>query len=115
MSRSSESSLEELTSVDAENVTKNSRGVPHYPLVLLLQLDVLRLYELIVNSPSCRLQYGRLPYLALAFLGRQPSHDYTRGLPMSIFRVHTRTEGHACVPSALSLSEPRSLKLRLKG
>ena len=42
-------------------------------------------------------------------------HDYTRGLPMSIFRVHSRTEGHACVPSALSLSEPRSLKLRLKG
>jgi len=42
-------------------------------------------------------------------------HDCTRGLPMSIIRVHTRTEGHASVPSALSLSEPRSLKLRLKG
>ena len=40
-------------------------------------------------------------------------HDCTRGLPMSIIRVHTRTEGHASVPSALSLSEPRSLKLRL--
>ena len=41
-----------------------------------------------------------------------PFYLYTR-LPMSIFRVHTRTEGHASVPSALSLSEPRSLKLRL--
>ena len=38
-------------------------------------------------------------------------HDCTRGLPMSIIRVHTRTEGHASVPSALSLAEPRSLKL----
>ena len=61
-------------SVDAESVTKNTRGVPQYPLMLLLQLDVLRVYELIINSPSCRLQYGRLPYVALAFLGRQASN-----------------------------------------
>ncbi len=48
--------------MDAESVpvTKNSRGVPQYPLMLLLQLDLLRVYELIINSPSCRLQYGRL-------------------------------------------------------
>jgi hypothetical protein len=47
--------------------------------VLLLQLDVLRVYELIVNSPSCRLQYGRLPYVALAFLGRQASNAASEG------------------------------------
>jgi hypothetical protein len=64
---------------DAENVTKNTRGVPQYPLVLLLQLDVLRLYELIANSPSCLLQYGRLPYVALAFLGRQASNAASEG------------------------------------
>jgi hypothetical protein len=66
-------------SMDAENVTKNTRGVPQYPLVLLLQLDVLRLYELIANSPSCLLQYGRLPYVALAFLGRQASNAASEG------------------------------------
>ena len=60
-------------------MTKNSRGVPQYPLVLLLQLDVVRLYELIANSPSCLLQYGRLPYLALAFLGRQASNAASEG------------------------------------
>ena len=49
------------------------------PLVLLLQLDVLRVYELIINSPSCRLQYGRLPYVALAFLGRQASNAASEG------------------------------------
>jgi hypothetical protein len=67
--------------VDAENVTKNTRGVPQFPLVLLLQLDVLRVYELIINSPSCRLQYGRLPYIALrvAFLGRQASNAASEG------------------------------------
>ena len=71
--------------MDAENlnlnVTKNShgRGVPQSPLVLLLQLDVLRVYELIINSPSCRLQYGRLPYVALAFLGRQASNAASEG------------------------------------
>ncbi len=32
-------------SVDAENLTKNSRGIPQYPLVHLLQPDVLRVYE----------------------------------------------------------------------
>ena len=66
-------------SVDAESVTKNTRGVPQYPLMLLLQLDVLRVYELIINSPSCRLQYGRLPYVALAFLGRQASNAASEG------------------------------------
>jgi hypothetical protein len=66
-------------SVDAESVTKNTRGVPQYPLMLLLQLDVLRVYELIINSPSCRLQYGRLPYVALAFLGRRASNAASEG------------------------------------
>ena len=66
-------------SVDAENVTKNTRSVPQYPLVLLLQLDVLRVYELIIISPSCHLQYGRLPYVALAFLGRQASNAASEG------------------------------------
>ena len=36
-------------------------------------------YELIINSPSCRLQYGRLPYVALAFLGRQASNAASEG------------------------------------
>jgi hypothetical protein len=47
----------------------------------LLQLDVLRVYEPIINSPSCRLQYGRLPYVALAFLarGRQASNAASEG------------------------------------
>jgi hypothetical protein len=31
------------------------------------------MYELIISSPMCLRQYGRLPYVALAFLGRQPS------------------------------------------
>ncbi len=70
-------------SVDAETVTKNTRGVPQYPLMLLrvLQLDVLRVYELItgINSPSCRLQYEVLPYVALAFLGRQASNAASEG------------------------------------
>ena len=65
--------------VDAENVTKNSRGIPQYPLVSLLQLDTLRMYELIISSPMCLRQYGRLPYLALAFLGRQPSNAASEG------------------------------------
>ncbi len=49
--------------------------------MLLLQLDVLRVYELIINSPSCRLQYGRLPYVrvALAFLGRQAPNAASEG------------------------------------
>jgi hypothetical protein len=74
-------------SVDAENVTKSTCGVPQYPLVLLLQPDVLRVYELIINtisspgpsSASCRLQYGRLPYVAIAFLGRQASNAASEG------------------------------------
>ncbi len=61
-----------------ESVTKNSRGVPQYPLVHLLQLDVLRVYELIINSPNCRLQYGRLPYVALPFLRRHVSNAVRR-------------------------------------
>jgi hypothetical protein len=65
--------------VNAESVTKSSRGIPQYPLVRLLQLDVFRVYELIINSPSCRLQYGRLPSAALAFLGRQASNAASEG------------------------------------
>ena len=43
-------------SVDVENATKNNRGVRQYPLVHLLQLDVLPVYELIIKSPTavCR-------------------------------------------------------------
>ncbi len=70
-------------SVDAENVTKNTRGIPQYPLVLLLQLDVLRVYELIINSPSCRLQYGRLPYVDRPrFLGAEGLERRLGGLPL---------------------------------
>ncbi len=65
--------------VDGENVTKNSRGVLQYLPVDLLQLDVLRVHELIINSPSRRLQFGRLPYVALAFLGRQGSNAASEG------------------------------------
>jgi hypothetical protein len=66
-------------SVDAENVTKNSRDVPQYPLVHLLQLDVLRAYELIINSLNRRLQYGRLPYVGLVFLERRASIAASEG------------------------------------
>ena len=65
-------------SVDVENATKNNRGVRQYPLVHLLQLDVLPVYELI-KSAICRQQYGRLPYVALAFLGRQASNAASEG------------------------------------
>ena len=66
-------------SVDVENATKNNRGVRQYPLVHLLQLDVLPVYELIIKSAICRQQYGRLPYVALAFLGRQASNAASEG------------------------------------
>ena len=66
-------------SVDVVNATKNNRGVRQYPLVHLLQLDVLPVYELIIKSAICRQQYGRLPYVALAFLGRQASNAASEG------------------------------------
>jgi hypothetical protein len=39
----------------------------------------LNLTLALINSPSCRLQYGRLPYVALAFLGRQASNAASEG------------------------------------
>jgi hypothetical protein len=43
------------------------------------EMNATGLYRKAVNSPSCRLQYGRLPYVALAFLGRQASNAASEG------------------------------------
>ena len=43
------------------------------------EMDATGLYRKAVNSPSCLLQYGRLPYVALAFLGRQASNAASEG------------------------------------
>ncbi len=71
-------------SVDAENVTKNTRGVPQYRAPRASPAATV--YELIVNSPSCRLQHGGLPYVALAFLGR---HCRAAGLERRVEGCHS--------------------------
>jgi len=65
--------------LDVEAVFKNDLGIPQYPPLALLQLDVLPFYELIINSPAAALQYGHLPHVAVAFLGRHASNAASEG------------------------------------
>jgi hypothetical protein len=116
-------------SVPVTKTTALSRGVPQCPLVLLLQLDVLRVYELIINlnSPSCRLQYGRrLLYAALAFLGRQvtgyyvvpcPSHCGPRIIMMMPpRRAATRLGSSSCrISTETTMSNKGGVACRLQG
>ncbi len=69
--------------VDVEAVFKNDLrvGIPQYPPLVLLQLDVLPFYELIIKSPAAALQqyghrHGDLPHVAVAFLGRHASNAH---------------------------------------
>jgi hypothetical protein len=71
--------------VDVEAVFKNDLGIPQYPPLVLLQLDVLPFYELIIKNPAAALQqYGHrdLPHVAfafLSFLGRHASNAASEG------------------------------------
>ena len=65
--------------VDVKAVIKNDLGIPQYPPLLLLQLDVLPFYELIIKSPAALQQYGHLPFVAVAFLGRHASNAASEG------------------------------------
>ena len=64
--------------VDVEAVFKNDLGIPQYPPLVLLQLDVLPFYELIIKSPAAALQqYGHrdcrtLPSLSSADMPPTP-------------------------------------------
>jgi len=64
---------------DAEGVLVLRSAVPPRASPAARCVEGLRVYELIINSPSCRLQYGRLLYVALAFLGRQASNAASEG------------------------------------
>jgi hypothetical protein len=71
--------------VDVEAVFKNDLGIPQYPPLVLLQLDVLPFYgyELIIKSPAVALQQyggpGHLPHVAVSFLGRHASNAASEG------------------------------------
>lgn len=66
--------------VDVESVFKNDLGIPQYPPLVLLQLDVLPFYKLIIKSPAAALQqYGHLPHVAVSFLARHASNADSEG------------------------------------
>jgi hypothetical protein len=70
--------------VDVEAVFKSDLGIPQYPPLVLLQLDVLPFYELIIKSPAVALQQyrdgpGHLPHVAVSFLGRHASNAASEG------------------------------------
>ena len=67
--------------VDVEAVFKSDLGIPQYPPLVLLQLDVLPFYELIIKSPAALQQYGHLPRVAVSFLGRHALQRRLGGLP----------------------------------
>ena len=87
--------------LDVESVFKNDLGIPQYPPLALLQLDVLPFYELIINSPAAALQYGHLPHVAVAFLGRHASNAASEGCH-SVAKLVMSDKQMAMSPSTFS-------------
>ena len=88
--------------VDFEAVFKNDLGIPQYPPLVLLQLDVLPFYELIIKSPAAALQrYGHLPHVAVSFLGRDASNAASEGCH-SVAKLVMSDKQMAMSPSTFS-------------
>ena len=83
-------------------VFKNDLGIPQYPPLVLLQLDVLPFYELIIKSPAATLQqYGHLPHVAVSFLGRHASNAASEGCH-SVAKLVMSDKQMAMSPSTFS-------------
>ncbi len=87
--------------LDVEAVFKSDLGIPQYPPLVLLQLDVLPLYELIIKSPAALQQYGNLPRVAVSFLGRHAPNAASEGCH-SVAKLVVSDKQMAMSPSIFS-------------